>query len=155
MLRWVTAQRTMHKAQSIVIFSDDAQSSIAPAGVLASAASNPSNWTCQFFHHVHDVVVGLAGQHPVRLVKLLAGFRYARLVGDRDHTHPAAQQAQRVHRVEALRAARYLHHRQRAALRGTHGAIRQGQPVNLVLEHARHRAVRFGSQARCRCRTSR
>ena len=66
------------------------------------------------------------------------------LVGNGEHAHPAAEDAQRVDGVEGLRAAGDLGNGERAALRGAHGAGAQRDPVDLVLEHGRLWAVSVG-----------
>ena len=64
-------------------------------------------------------------------------FRNGALVRDGEHSHPAAQDAQRVHCVERLRAAVHLGNRQGPALRWTDAACGKRDPVNLVLEDGR------------------
>ena len=68
-----------------------------------------------------------------------------RLVGDREHPHPAPEQAQLVDGVEALRAARDLHDRERPALRRAHRAEAQRRLVDLRLHQAGHLAVALGA----------
>ena len=73
--------------------------------------------------------------------ELSIGFWEGRLVGDGEHAHPTAEDAQRVDGIEGLRATGDLGDGESAALRGAHGAGAQRDPVDLVLEHARLRLV--------------
>ena len=68
------------------------------------------------------------------LRKLRVRHGHGALVRNRKHAHPATQHAQRVHRVERLRAAAHLGDGQGAALGGAHGAGGEGDPVDLVFE---------------------
>ncbi|MNX55154.1 hypothetical protein D3C86_859050 [compost metagenome] len=87
----------------------------------------------QFLHHIDDAVVVTGRRHAAVLVELREGLGHAGLVGDGDHPHPAAQQAQGVDRVETLRAAGDLHDRQGAALGRAHAAHVERQVVDLQI----------------------
>src|SRR3546814_19755621 len=56
--------------------------------------------------NIDDAVVIARRQHAARLVELGIGLGDARLVGDGDHSHPAAENAQRVDAIERLRSDR-------------------------------------------------
>lgn len=66
------------------------------------------------------------------------------LIRDGEHAHPAAQDAQRVDRVEALAATADLRDSEGASLRRPDGPRTQRNPVDLVFEHGRHLAVLLG-----------
>lgn len=57
-----------------------------------------------------------------------------RLIGDGEHAHPPAQDAEGVHRVEGLGAAADLGDGEGAALGWAHAACAEGDPVYLVFE---------------------
>ena len=99
--------------------------------------------THQFLHHINNPLIVGRGLHPAGLVELLEGLGHAGLVGDGDHPHPAAQQAQSVDGVEALRPARHLHHRQGAALGRAQAAQAERQMVDLQLHQAGDLAMPF------------
>ena len=61
-------------------------------------------------------------------------LRDRRLIRNHKHAHPSAEDAERVDRVEGLRAAVDLGDGKRATLRGADGAAAQWNPVDLVLE---------------------
>lgn len=95
----------------------------------------------ELLHAIHQSIsVGAwfqsaASIHIVRVRKVRPGLRNRALVRNREHPHPAAQDAQRVHRVEGLRTAIHLSDGQRPALGGPHRPSREGNPVDLVLEN--------------------
>ena len=99
----------------------------------------------QLLHHVDDAVVVGRGLHPAVGAELLEGLGDARLVRDGEHPHPAPEQAQAVHGVEALRAARDLHDGERAALRRPHRAEAERQVVDLRLHQPGDLAVALGA----------
>src|SRR3546814_19834790 len=69
------------------------------------------------FGDIDDPVIIARRKHAARFVELRIGLRDARLVGDGDHSHPAAENAQRVDAIERLRSCRDLHHGKPASLR--------------------------------------
>ena len=110
-------------------------------GEIIRAVAQKQRELHQLFHHVHDPVIQRRGLHPPVLVELQKRLGHRGLVRDRDHAHPAPEHAKLVDRVEALRPAGDLHHRQRLALGGAHAAERQRNPVDLRLHDTGHRAV--------------
>src|SRR3546814_18027996 len=76
---------------------------------------------------------------------LSIGLRDARLVGDGDHSHPAAENAQRVDAIERLRSCRDLHHGKRASLRRAKPLIGERQMVDLRLHDAGDLAMTLGA----------
>src|SRR5688500_3847466 len=99
----------------------------------------------QLFHHVDDTVVVGRGLHSAGLVAFGGGLRDRRLVGNRDHPHPAPEYTKLIDRVETLGPAGDLHDGKRSALRRAYAALRKRQPVNLRLHDAGHRAVALRS----------
>src|SRR3990167_9088881 len=98
----------------------------------------------QLLHHIdHTVKVG-GWFHAVVIAELQEGLGHRTLVGDGEHAHPAAQHTHLVHGVKALRAAAHLHHRQRLALGGPHGAAVEWNPVDLRFHDAGHGAMPLG-----------
>ena len=97
----------------------------------------------QFFHHIGYSVVVRRGLHAARRVELLERFGDTRLVRNGEHSHPAAEQTQGVHGVEALRAAGYLHHGQGAALGRPDAGHFKRQMVNLRLHDTGNLTVAF------------
>lgn len=76
------------------------------------------------------------------LGELLVCHGNGALVWNGKHAHPPTQYAQRVNRVEGLRAAIYLCNRKRSPLGWTDRASRERNPINLVLEHCRLAVIR-------------
>src|SRR3546814_869960 len=79
---------------------------------LIGMAAREDREANELLHHVDDPVIIAGRAHPAVLAEFLEGHGDTRLVGDGDHPHPAAEQPQCVDRVERLRAAGHLHHRE-------------------------------------------
>ena len=94
----------------------------------------------KLLHAVHQPIAIPTRQQPARLVALVRELRIrsrqAGLVGDAEHAHPAPEDPQSVDGVEGLRAAVDLDEGEGAALGRAHAAGGEGDPVDLVFEHA-------------------
>ncbi len=87
----------------------------------------------------------LAISIPPLVLKSLVRHGQAALIRNHEHAHPTAQDAQRIHSVEALTAAIDLNDGQSAALGRAHRPGRQRDPVDLVLEDGGGAAVLLGT----------
>src|SRR3546814_6492085 len=110
-------------------------------GVAARQHGEPH----QLLGNIDNPVIIARRQHAACLVELRISFGNDRLVGDGDHPHTAAEDAQSVDAVERLRSRRDLHHGESAALRGTQTYIGERQVNELRCHYAGDLAVALGA----------
>ena len=97
----------------------------------------------ELLHDIDNPVIVARRLHPACLVELLVGLGDARLVGDGEHPHPAAEHAQSVDGVERLRTGADLHDCKRSALCRAQSLVGKRQVVDLRLHDTGNLAVAF------------
>src|SRR5690554_3476526 len=110
-------------------------------GKVTGASAHQPGELHQFLTDIDDTHIEWRRLHASGCIEFGKRLRYGGLVGDGDHPHPSAEDPQLIDCIEALAPARHFHDGQRLSLGGPNTTQRQGNPVDLRLHDAGHRAM--------------